>query len=94
MDPKYAPFKRMDLERFSSPCNLIALFFLAPSFIIRLVIGYIAWVPMMAISWVLSFFQNDHSMVKGRIYDTLRFMQMFVARWNIGLAACWPGMMN
>jgi hypothetical protein len=49
---------------------------------------------MMTISWVLSFFQNDHSMVRGKIYDTLRFMQMFVARWNIGLAACWPGMMN
>lgn len=65
-----------------------------PSAIVRIIICYFPWIPMMSISWLLSFFSKKHTMVRGKIYNTMRLMQMMVSRLILMILACWPGMMH
>lgn len=83
---------RNDLEKARS--NWLAMLVTTPHGLIRLFVCFPPWMVMVTIAWFLSLFKGKHTMVKGKIYCVLRFMQMAVARWDLFLAGCWPGMLE
>ena len=94
MQEKYAAFKRRDLETVMSWKNFVFVIIMSPLNIARPFTGYVTWFFLMLVGWALSCFSSDYTMVRGKIYHVLRFMQIITARVNIAMSGCWPGMLN
>ena len=63
--------------------------------IFKALIGYSPWILMLVLSLIASVCDTKKTKIKSRwSYHFMRMLQMIVARWDLFLMGCWPGLLK